>query len=210
MFFSFDGVDGSGKSTQVALFAEWLRCEGYSVTVCRDPGSTSLGEAVRKILLDRSSLVIGPTSEMLLYMAARAQMVDEIIEPALAAGHVVIADRYLLANVVYQGHAGGVNASDIWKVGAVATRGRMPDLTFMLDLPDDAAQARLTRELDRMESRGADFRRRLRAGYHAEAMRDINRILVIDASHSIEEIQEQIRHAAQQRLDLSGLKKAAP
>ncbi|MBL9124371.1 MAG: dTMP kinase [Planctomycetaceae bacterium] len=200
MFFSFDGVDGSGKSTQIALFADWLREEGYPVEVCRDPGSTSLGEAVRKILLDRSQLVIGPTSEMLLYMAARAQMVDEIIEPALAAGKVVVADRYLLANVVYQGHAGGVAVGEIWKVGAVATRGRMPDLTFLLDLPDDAAQARLHRELDRMESRGSDFRRRLRAGYHAEAMRDVNRILVLDASQSIEAVQEQIRHAAAQRL----------
>lgn len=200
MFFSLDGVDGSGKSTQLTLFAEWLRAEGHAVTVCRDPGTTPLGEAVRSILLDRSQLTIGATSEMLLYMAARAQLVDEVITPALAAGQVVVADRYLLANVVYQGYAGGVNVDQIWQVGAVATRGLMPDLTILLDLPDDAAQARLQRELDRMEDRGADYRRRLRAGYHAEALRHTDTILVLDASHSIESVQQQIRHAASQRL----------
>ena len=110
MFFSFDGVDGSGKSTQSALFVEWLRAGGYEVTVCRDPGTTALGEAIRSLLLNRSDTAIGPMSEMLLYMAARAQLVDEVIEPALQAGRVVVSDRYLLANVVYQGHAGGVNA----------------------------------------------------------------------------------------------------
>lgn len=200
MFFSFDGVDGSGKSTQVALFVEWLQSQGYAVTMCRDPGTTSLGEAVRKILLDRLHLTIGPTSEMLLYMAARAQMVDEIIEPALAAGHVVVADRYLLANVVYQGHAGGVNVDHIWHVGHVATRGRMPKLTFLLDLPDAAAQARIQRERDRIEDRGEEYRRRLRAGYHAEALRHTDTILVLDATHAVDEIQEQIRFAAAQRL----------
>lgn len=200
MFFSFDGVDGSGKSTQAKLFVEWLRGEGYAVTVCRDPGSTPLGEAIRSILLDRSDTPIGPTSEMLLYMAARAQMVDEIIEPALAAGQVVVSDRYLLANVVYQGHAGGVHVDQVWQVGKIATRGRMPDLTFLLDLPDEQAQARLGAERDRMESRGADYRRRLRAGYHAEALRHTDHILVLDALHSIEEVQEQIRFAARQRL----------
>jgi dTMP kinase len=200
VFFSFDGVDGSGKSTQATMFVEWLRDQGYEVTSCRDPGSTALGESIRQILLDRAGAAISPTSEMLLYMAARAQMIDEIIEPALAAGRVVVSDRYLLANVVYQGHAGGVNVDQIWQVGKVATRGRMPDLTFLLDLPDDDAQARMSREFDRIESRGADYRRRLRAGYHAEALRHTDHILVLDALHPMDEIQEQIRFAATQRL----------
>lgn len=200
MFFSFDGVDGSGKSTQARLFADWLRDEGYAVATCRDPGTTALGEEVRRLLLDRSQLAIGPTSEMLLYMAARAQLVDEVIEPALAAGQIVVADRYLLANVVYQGHAGGLDVDRLWEIGAVATRGRMPDLTFLLDLPDDAAQARLGRELDRMESRGEEYRRRLRAGYRAEALRQTDKILLLDAARPIEAIQDQIRQAARERL----------
>jgi dTMP kinase len=200
LFFSFDGVDGSGKSTQARLFVEWLRGEGYEVTACRDPGTTALGEAIRRLVLDRSQLAISPTSEMLLYMAARAQLVDEVIEPALAAGRIVVSDRYLLANVAYQGHAGGVNVDRLWEVGAIATRGRMPDLTFLLDLPDDAAQARLGRELDRMESRGAEYRRRLRAGYQAEALRCTDKIIVVDAAQSVDSIQEQIQFAARQRL----------
>ncbi len=210
MFFSFDGVDGSGKSTQANLFVEWLRGEGYDVTACRDPGSTPLGEAIRKLLLERSQLAIGATSEMLLYMAARAQLVEEVIEPALAAGKIVVSDRYLLANVVYQGHAGGLNVDHIRQVGTVATRGRMPNLTFLLDLPDGNAQQRLNRELDRMESRGPDYRRRLRAGYHAEALRQTDTILVLDATHSIESIQEQIRFAARLRLPPAPNTKRAP
>src|SRR5262245_11926005 len=101
MFFSFDGIDGVGKSTQLRLFCEWLTAQGRDPVVCRDPGSTPLGEEIRKILLaSHDSTPIGPRSEMLLYMAARAQLVDEVIRPALAAGRIVVSDRYLLANVV--------------------------------------------------------------------------------------------------------------
>src|SRR3954453_15570456 len=120
MFFSFDGIDGVGKSTQVALLTESLRARNFEVTVCRDPGSTPLGERVREILLNSDgSTPIGRCSEMLLYMAARAELVEQVIQPALAAGKIVIADRYLLANVVYQGHAGGLDAQGIWDVGRI-------------------------------------------------------------------------------------------
>src|SRR5690606_10857423 len=101
MFFSFDGLDGVGKTTQLELFAQWLGERGFEVVVCRDPGATPLGEAVRELLLHRGDLTIDARAEMLLYMAARAQMVDEVIRPALDAGKAVVADRYLLANVVY-------------------------------------------------------------------------------------------------------------
>src|SRR3954452_23253261 len=126
VFFSFDGIDGAGKSTQVRLFEEALRKQGYDVVVCRDPGSTPLGERVRELLLASDDATpISRRAEMLLYMAARAQLVDEVIGPALAAGKVVVADRYLLANVVYQGHAGGLKPEDVWQVGLVATGGVM-------------------------------------------------------------------------------------
>ena len=135
MFLSIDGGDGTGKSTQVELLAQWLRQQGRDVVTCRDPGSTPLGEAVRNILLDRHDLHIDRRSEMLLYMAARAQMVEEVIRPALEQGKTVLCDRYLLANVAYQGYGGGLDVPTLWEVGRVATGGLMPDLTIVLDVP---------------------------------------------------------------------------
>ena len=154
MFLSIDGGDGTGKSTQVELLGQWLRQRGHDVVACRDPGSTPLGEAVRSILLDRHDLHIDRRSEMLLYMAARSQMVEEVIRPALEQGKTVVSDRYLLANVVYQGHGGGLDVATLWEVGRVATGGLMPDLTIVLDVPAEVAAARMARPLDRMEQAG--------------------------------------------------------
>src|SRR5690348_8369476 len=135
MFFSFDGIDGVGKSTQVALLRAALRERDFDVVVCRDPGSTALGERIREVLLTNDAATsIGRRSEMLLYMAARAQLVEEIIRPALDSGKIVIADRYLLANVVYQGHAGGLDPDEIWNVGRVATGSVEPDAILLLDM----------------------------------------------------------------------------
>jgi dTMP kinase len=200
MFFSFDGIDGSGKSTQLQLFSDWLRQLGKTVVVCRDPGSTPLGEAIRDILLKRHDLKIDRTAEMLLYMAARAQLVKQVIQPALAAGSVVVSDRYLLANVVYQGHAGGLSVPTLWQIGQFITHGIEPELTFLLDLPPTAAHGRIQRELDRMEQQGDDFRQRLRTGFLAEAARRPDRIVVIDANRTVDQVQADIRAAAQRVL----------
>ena len=140
MFFSIDGGDGAGKSTQLERFCQWLRDRGHAVATFRDPGSTGVGEAVREILLHRHDLAIDRRSEMLLYMAARAQMVQQCIRPALDEGKTVVTDRYLLANVVYQGHAGGLDVDTLWEVGRVATGGLMPDLTLVLDTPPGSAE----------------------------------------------------------------------
>jgi len=193
MFYSLDGIDGSGKTTQIRLLCDWLRERGHEVVVCRDPGSTRLGEEARNLLLERDDLGISRRAEMLLYMAARAQLVDEVIAPALAAGKVVVSDRFLLANVVYQGHAGGLDVPSLWQVGQVATGGLEPDLTFVLDIDDTHAAARLHRPLDRMERQGDQFRAALRAGYLAEAARRPDRIAFVDASRSIEEVQAELR-----------------
>lgn len=191
MFFSFDGIDGAGKSTQVRLLEESLCARGLEVVTCRDPGSTPLGERIRDVLLTKDGVPIGRRSEMLLYMASRAQLVDDVIRPALDTGKVVIADRYLLANVVYQGHAGGLDPEEIWQVGRVATQGLMPDCVFLLDLPPEGAAGRLNRPLDRMESQGDEYRRRLRTGFLHEAADD-ERVHVIAADRSIESIQAEI------------------
>jgi dTMP kinase len=201
MFFSFDGIDGVGKSTQVRLFCEALRAAGHDVVTCRDPGSTPLGERVRDLLLTKDvETPIGQRSEMLLYMTARAQLVDEVIRPALQAGKTVVSDRYLLANVVYQGHAGGLDPADVWRVGAVATAGVMPDCTFVLDMRPDAAAGRLNRPLDRMESRGVEYREQLRAGFLAEAKASDGRIHVVDANQSIDAVRSDIWRIAENQL----------
>ena len=200
MFFSIDGGDGTGKSTQIDLFCQWLRQEGHEVVACRDPGSTPLGEAIRELLLHRHDLAIDRRSEMLLYMAARAQLVTELIRPALQAGKTVVADRYLLANVVYQGYGGGLDVPTLWEVGRVATGGLLPDLTIVLDLPADVAATRINRDPDRMEMQGLEFHARVREGFLAEAQRQPERIVVVDASRPIAEVQADVRIAAQRAM----------
>lgn len=201
MFFSFDGIDGTGKSTQVALLVDWLRAQGKKVNLCRDPGSTPLGEAVRDLLLQRDEIPLARTTEMLLYMAARAQLVDEVICPALARGECVVSDRYLLANLAYQGYGGELGAEVVQKVGDVATGGRLPDLTFLLDLPAAVAESRRKRPPDRLEKRGTEWMERVRQGFLAEAQRMGDRVVVIDAARSIEVVAAAIQEAARARLD---------
>jgi dTMP kinase len=196
MFFSIDGGDGTGKSTQVALFCEWLRQQGREVVACRDPGSTPLGEAVRELLLHRHDLRIDRRSEMLLYMAARAQLVEEIIRPALARQKTVVSDRYLLSNVAYQAYGGGLDAATVWEAGRVATGGLMPELTIVLDMPAQSAAARLSRGLDRMEQQGDAFHARVREGFLAEAARQPERIVVVNAAQPIQQVQAEMQRAA--------------
>lgn len=165
MFITIDGGDGCGKSTQIGRLERFLTDLGRSVLVCRDPGSTPLGEAVRRILLDRTELAISPASEMFLFMAARAQMVAEIIRPALLGGKIVIADRFLLSTLVYQGFAGGLKPGDILAAGRVAVGETFPDLTVLLDIDPETAFRRINRPLDRMERKGLDYHHAVRDGF---------------------------------------------
>jgi dTMP kinase len=164
-FLVFDGPDGGGKSTQITRLATWLRAQGHQVVLCRDPGGTPLGERLRGLLLDRDTVPISLRSEMLLYMASRAQLVDQIIAPALKAGKLVVSDRFTWANIVYQGIAGGLGIAEVARVGRIATGGLHADLTLILDLPLETAQARTGGARDRMEERGLDFHRKVREGF---------------------------------------------
>jgi dTMP kinase len=203
MFFSFDGIDGTGKTTQMRLFCEALRAHDLEFVTCRDPGSTSVGERIREILLNSDeSTPIGRRSEMLLYMAARAQLVEEVIRPAIESGKVVVCDRYLMANIVYQGHAGGLDPAEIREVGAVATAGLVPDCVFLLDMDPGAALRRLSRPLDRMESQGLDYSRKLRDGFLQEAARPTSRTHVINADRPSEIVQADIRRIAFELLSI--------
>jgi dTMP kinase len=191
-FVSLDGPDGGGKTTQAALLARSLGDRGLDVVTCRDPGGTGLGDRLRAILLDRHATPIGLRAEMLLYMASRAQLVEEVIRPALAAGRVVVSDRYLLANVVYQGHAGGLPIDEVWTVGRAATGGLMPDLTLLLDLPPDLATARVGAARDRMEDRPASFREAVRRGFLDAVPTYPAPIRLIDAAGAAEAVAARI------------------
>jgi dTMP kinase len=198
-FLVLDGIDGAGKSSQLTALVDWLRSSGRRVVTCRDPGSTTGGDAIRGILLDRHEIQLAPTAEMLLYMAARAQLVAEVIRPALERGDWVVSDRYLLANIVYQGHAGGLDPETIRGIGRVATGGVMPDLVLVLDVDLETASRRLSRPLDKLENRGDDYRARLRAGFQAEADRDPARIAIVDATAGVDEVTARIRRVIGER-----------
>jgi dTMP kinase len=192
-FIVLDGMDGAGKSSQLGMLVDWLRATGREVVTCRDPGSTPVGDAIRSILLDRHDLLLDPTSEMFLYMAARAQLVAEVVRPALARGAWVVSDRFLLSNVVYQGHAGGLDPKALWKVGEVATGGLEPDLMLVFDVDLKTAARRMNRPLDKLESRGDAYRERLRAGYLHEATAEPDRIRVIDGRGTPDEVGKLVR-----------------
>jgi dTMP kinase len=193
LFLSLDGPDGGGKTTQAARLAAWLRDRGLNVVACRDPGGTALGERLRTILLERSALAVSLRAEMLLYMASRSQLVEEVIRPALARGEIVVSDRYLLANVVYQGYAGGLEPDEIWRVGAAATGGLMPDLTLLIDVPADVARVRVGAPRDRMEDRPDAFRDSVRRGFLDAAATYSTPIVVIDGSADADAVAAQIQ-----------------
>lgn len=193
IFISLDGIDGTGKSTQCQRLAAWLTSLHIPVVTCHDPGSTPLGTKLRQILLDMRTETMSMRAEALLFMASRADLVEQVIRPALSRGEIVLSDRYLLANVVYQGHAGGLPVTDLWDVGRFATAGIAPDLTLVLDMPVDQARARRQRSADRIESRGLDHQERIRQGFLHEAQRFPDRMRVVDACPSADQVQQHLQ-----------------
>jgi dTMP kinase len=200
-FFALDGPDGGGKSTQVAQLVRWLEEGGHDVVACRDPGGTVVGERVRQILLDRATSHLTLRAEMLLYMASRAQLVEEVIRPALEAGRLVVSDRYLLANVVYQGYAGGLPTQEIWRVGEAATGGLMPDLTLLIDVPPDVARARVGHPRDRVEDRPEAYHTRVRQGFLDAVSTYPAPIVVIDGAADLETVAARLRDEVARALE---------
>ncbi|QDU22886.1 dTMP kinase [Urbifossiella limnaea] len=192
-FLSLDGPDGTGKSTQHALLVDWLAAQGVPVTACTDPGGTALGQQLRQLLLFGRDHRIALPAEAMLFMASRAQLVEEVIRPALARGEVVVADRYTLANVVYQGHAGGLNPKDLWAVGRVATGGLDPDLTLVFDADLDVALARRTRAADRLEERDREYQEAVRRGFLYEAGVRPGPYQIVDATPDLATVQQAVR-----------------
>lgn len=192
-FLAIEGPDGSGKTTQARRLVEVLQASGETVVACREPGGTALGDRVRSLVLDRSSLDPVLRAETLLYMASRAQLVDHVIRPALAMGHIVVSDRYLLSNVVYQGYAGGLDVDELWSLGRFATGGLMPDLTIVIDVPLDVARSRTGEPRDRIEDRPDSYRLRVRQGFLAAASLPAAEACVIDGSDDPDTVASRIQ-----------------
>jgi len=181
-FIVFDGPDGSGKSTQFQAVAKVAQAAGVETVEVREPGGTPIGEKIRAVLLDPANSEMVTRCEMLLYMASRAQLMEERILPALARGAFVLADRFISSTLAYQGSAGGLARQDILSVGDIAIGGRWPDLVVVFDVDWKTAKSRMARALDRMEQKDVDYHRRVREGYLEQARSQPDKYLVVDST----------------------------
>lgn len=208
-FITFEGIDGCGKSTQMRMLASELRLRGQEVVTTREPGGTSLGTQVRKLLLDTEEQV-DPLAELLLYAADRAQHVRTLVRPALDSGHVVLSDRYADATAAYQGAGRGFPSELISELIALATGGLMPDLTLIFDLTVDESQRRAQRRAnkgirqDRLDAEDAAFHTRVRDAYLKIAAAEPERVRVIDASGSVQETHSQVMRIVMPMLEARG------
>lgn len=208
VFISIEGIEGSGKTTQARLLADHLRSMKLCVTETREPGGTEIGEMMRRLLLSPSNKGISSESELLLYLACRAEHVERVIHPALERGEVVISDRYADATVVYQGFGRGLDTERIRNLNQVATGGLSPDITVLLDLDADVGLARVAGrsspgETDRFEQEALEFHERVREGYRYVASSEPYRVRIVKADEKIEVVQRNIREIIREFLSKS-------
>jgi dTMP kinase len=214
LFITFEGPEGSGKSTQARLLYERLQSLGYAVVLTREPGGTRIGEMIRRILMDLKNTEMAPTTETLLFSAARAQLVSEIIKPYLATGGVVLCDRYADSTFAYQGYGLGRDLEELQAITAVATGGLMPDLTLFLDLPveEGLRRRRAAKELaggayntpaewNRLDARDLAYHQRVAAGFADLIRRDPGRWRSFDAALPVNDLAELIFRAVEPLLE---------
>lgn len=202
IFITFEGPDGSGKTTQLKKLGEELKKLGHDVLITREPGGTAISDKIRSIILDPVNEEMVDQAEVLLYAASRAQHVHQLILPALEAGRIVLCDRFIDASVAYQGYGLGVEVEQVKAISRYASSGLQATRTFILDVPVDVSMARLhqraagasgaAEQLDRIEQKHVDYHSRVREGFHQIATDHPDRVRVINANRSIEEIAEDI------------------
>lgn len=203
LFVTFEGGDASGKTTQIGLLADWLKEQGKTVVVTREPGGSDLGNELRDIVLHRRGF-IAPRAEALIYAADRAHHIHEVVRPALERGEVVLQDRYLDSSVAYQGAGRVLDPSEVREVSLWATEGLMPDVTVLLDVPADiglARQASEERAYDRLEAEALEFHERVRDSYLAIAQENPDRVVVIDGTAAIDEVHRAVLERVSRALD---------
>ena len=201
MFITLEGIEGSGKSTQITAISRWLEKAGYACLTTREPGGTAIGSQIRSVLLHPANDDMAPGTEMLLYVADRVQHLETVVRPALAAGKVVVCDRYFDATMVYQGYARGLDKKMILRLHQLACGGLTPDLTLLLDLAPEEGLARAWRRIrsddahaaeSRFEKEKLAFHRRVRAGYLDLARKEPQRFCIIDAAADAQTVQTRI------------------
>lgn len=204
-FISFEGSEGGGKSTQIRRLADRLEKAGRTVRLTREPGGTPIGERIRELLqFSEEGHAMTPEAELLLFTASRAQLVREVIAPALAAGEIVIADRFLDSTTVYQGVARRIAADAVEFINRFAAGGLLPDLTLLLDLDNATARQRMLARSgarDRMEQQPPDFYERVRAGYQAMAAAEPERVRLVDAAPDADVVAESIWEVVREKID---------
>jgi dTMP kinase len=204
MFITFEGPDGCGKTTQITLLADYLPQQGYHVCLKREPGGTPIGEQVRQVLHSQANQEMAPRAELLLYSASRAQLVAEVIRPALARGEVVLCDRFYDSTFAYQGYGHGLDLDALRAITSFATGGLRPDLTVYLDVPPEVGLRRRQKdgaaEWNRLDAQSLDFHRRVYDGYRQLINAEPDRWAVFDGQRSAEVIQQEIRTVVLERL----------
>jgi len=201
MFISFEGIEGSGKTTQIQGVHDYLYQKGHDVVVTREPGGSNIGIQVRAILLDSKNKGLNPLAELLLYMADRAQHLEEIVKPGLSTGKIILCDRYYDATIAYQGYARALGVELITRLHKLAFDDYKPDMTFLLDLPPETGLERAWRQIDngqrtgtetRFEEEALDFHRKVREGYLTLAGLEPRRFKIIDASGTTDRVAKEI------------------
>ena len=203
MFITLEGPEGSGKTSHIKPLTEWLTSQGYKVFATREPGGTNIGEQIRNVIHDLKNTEMHPRTETLLYQAARAQIVGQIIRPKLAEGTIVISDRYYDSTIAYQGYGHQQNLDEVRSLVKYATGGLTPDLTILLDIDVEAGLKRKTQnasEWNRLDAYDIDFHRRVRTGYLEMVKQEPKRWVVVDASRSWDEVQKELRKIIQEHL----------
>jgi dTMP kinase len=204
MFITLEGPDGSGKTTQIRLLHDALVAAGYDVLLTREPGGTAIGDQIRAVVHDVTNVELVPTAEILLYSASRAQLVAQVIRPALAAGKIVLCDRYADSTMAYQGYGRGLDLEALSAITRFATGGLKPDLTVLLDLEPEVGLSRRQvggDELNRMDRQELDFYQRMRQGYITLAAEEPERWIRVDASGPVEEVARAIKAAVIAKLN---------